>query len=494
MDVAMSADGRFLATADIEGQVNLWNRSGQQVGQFQQSERILSLAFSPDGTQILTGGGDGAKVWLIDQTGQVLKEEVLERPGFTRYRTLQVGFSADGQYMLTAGDRTIQIWDSQTYDLVDELSQHQSAINALAVFPGQSVIASAGDDSVVKLWDLAHLNRTILQPSQRELLGAAVRFLDQQQVIATFDNDIRVLPRAGSSSASTNLPETQPTQTVVDIDISPDGQLLATVSYDDLRGAYVQLRDRATGRVRHSWQPHQGRMAKARFSPDGRVVATAGFNGVKVHDLSGELQQRWSTPNRVATSLEFSPNGRYIIAVFDDGQLERWDRQTGERVNQVEAHDGWIIALSVSSNGLIATAGEDGRTKLWSPAGEPRHEIDSHIGIVRDVQFSPDGTILATAGDDEHLRIWWLQSRSNGIEDYLLAEFSLRRSVKGIDFSPDGRKIASITDMGEVLQWLVPLSPDRGDPVAAACDRLGLYFQTHPEEREKLTICANTPQ
>jgi WD40 repeat protein len=110
------------------------------------------------------------------------------------------------------------------------------------------------------------------------------------------------------------------------------------------------------------------------------------------------------------------------------------------------------------------------------------------------VQFSPDGTILATAGDDEHLRIWWLQSRSNGIEDYLLAEFSLRRSVKGIDFSPDGRKIASITDMGEVLQWLVPLSPDRGDPVAAACDRLGLYFQTHPEEREKLTICANTPQ
>ncbi|MGP1387672.1 MAG: AAA-like domain-containing protein [Thainema sp.] len=499
IDIAISPTGDMIATGDIDGKVILWNRNGDQLAKFEQLERVLSLAFSPDGKQLLIGGGDGARVWSISGSAKI---NDVNHPERGRYRALQVAFSNDGNFLITAGDRTIQIWDRTTYTLVNELDQHQGAVNALALFSNNDHFVSAGDDGMVRLWDLAALNnsRIQVQASSSEVLpDAAIRLDPQNRIIATAAKGHLAFGNQRNLTAfDSDVVEQGENSTIIDIDISPNQQRIATISLDEIRGTFVQIRDRSDGKILRSWQPNQGRIAEARFSPDNQHIATAGFNGIEVYDTSsGRLVSRFSTPDRMATSLVFSPNNEQIIVVFDDGQLEWWRWQDQTRLRELKAHDGWAVTTDMSPDGqLLATSGEDGQIKIWSQSGVKLATVseNSHVGIVRAVQFSPNGNMLATAGDDGYIKIWWIQNGDDRLDVRLMQEFSLRQGVKGIDFSADGRQLASITDAGEVTLWQIPDAPDLDRAVATACSRLRFYLQTHPAEQDKLTICADTPR
>jgi WD40 repeat protein len=111
------------------------------------------------------------------------------------------------------------------------------------------------------------------------------------------------------------------------------------------------------------------------------------------------------------SSVCFSPGDDLILATGDmDGNVQMWDSRRGTCIAKMTGHKGYVNDMQFSPDGkMLATAGEDGTTRVWDvDAKKELHVIKTrHYGVVRGVCFSPDGDLLATAGhNDDTVRLW----------------------------------------------------------------------------------------
>lgn len=111
-----------------------------------------------------------------------------------------------------------------------------------------------------------------------------------------------------------------------------------------------------------------------------------------------------------------------------------------------------VEAVAFSPDGaLLATAGDDGSVQIWptaDPAADPAR-LRGHAGAARAVAFSPDGSTLATAGDDGAVRLWPV-GRPDAAPATLAGHGA---SVRALAFSPDGRLVAAGAADGGLLVW-----------------------------------------
>ena len=148
--VAFSPDGRFLATGDQTGQVNVWDVQRQQVvTQFKgDTTTVYTVKFSPDG-KILAGAGYAGDI-------ELWKVENWERLG-----TLSVGatvstidFSPDSTTLASTGYETVNLWTVDTGETLTSLTGHPGWVNAVAFSPDGQTLISGGDDGMLRLWDV----------------------------------------------------------------------------------------------------------------------------------------------------------------------------------------------------------------------------------------------------------------------------------------------------------------------------------------------------
>ena len=146
------------------------------------------------------------------------------------------------------------------------------------------------------------------------------------------------------------------------------------------------------------------------FSPDGRLLATAGSDGTaRLWDpATGEHLRTLTGHTDRVMGVAFSPDGRLLATGGDDGTARLWDPATGEHLRTLTGHTDAVRGVAFSPDGrLLATGGDDGTARLWDPAtGEHRRTLTGHARQVLGVAFSPDGRLLATAGGDGTARLW----------------------------------------------------------------------------------------
>ena len=181
---------------------------------------------------------------------------------------------------------------------------------------------------------------------------------------------------------------------------------------------------------------------------------------------------RFHGPKDFASSIAFSPDGKYIISGSGhDASLWLWnvhDNSIGRSIR----HPGWVEAVAFSPDGKIIASGcNDTMIRLWDLKGKPIGQpFQGHTDRVSSVAFSPDGKIIASGSADATIRLWNLQGQP--IED----PFHVETFVRSVAFSPDGKLIASNGSNNTLRLWDL-----KGNPI-------GQPFQGHTDGVDSLAF------
>jgi WD40 repeat protein len=412
--LVVAPDGSWLASADDEGQVWIWDPA---TGASRRTltgpgSGVTGLVVAPDGSW-LASADDECQVWIWDPaTGASRRTLTGPRGGVAG-----LVVAPDGSWLATAsgdyhGDGQVQLWGPATGALRHTLTGHPGAVQVLAVAPDGSWLASADDEGQIRIWDPA------TGASRRTLTG----------------------PRGG----------------VAGLVVAPDGSWLATASGDYHGDGQVQLWDPATGALRHTLTGHPGAVQVLAVAPDGSWLASADDEGqIRIWDPATGTSRHALTGHPGAVQvLAVAPDGSWLASADDEGQIRIWDPATGTSRHTLTGHPGAVQVLAVAPDGSwLASADDEGQIRIWDLriGIAPRTWVD-HAGEIVAWAVSPDGSWLAIARGDYHgdgqVQLW---DPATGVLRHTLTGHS--RGVRVLAAAPTGSWLAAASRDGEVRIW-----------------------------------------
>jgi WD40 repeat protein len=415
--VAVTPDGTHIVSGGLDGTVRVWNlATGIPIGNPLTAHQggVRSVAVTPDGTHIVSGGRDGkVRVWDL-ATGTPLGKPLTAHQG----GVWSVAVTPDGTRIISGGeDGTVRVWDLATATpLGNPLTAHQGTVVTVAVTPDGTHIISGGRDGTVRVWDLA-TGAPVGNPltGHRGGVWSVAVTPDGTHIISGGeDGTVRVWDLA------TEAPAGNPRTGVLvghegavrSVAVTPDGTRIVSGGYVD---GTVRVWDLATGApAGNPLTGHQGVVRSVAVTPDGTRIVSGGYvdGTVRVWDLAtgAPVGNPLTGHEGGVWSVAITPDGTHIISGGHDGTVRVRDLATGTPLgNPLTGNWGGVWSVAVTPDGThIISGGDDGTIRVWdlttgTPAGSP---LTGHRGVVRSVAVTPDGTRIVSGGDDGTVRVW----------------------------------------------------------------------------------------
>ena len=224
------------------------------------------------------------------------------------------------------------------------------------------------------------------------------------------------------------------------VDWSPQGDVLAFAG--GKKADTVELRSATTGAPIRSWKVDEGSVTDIEFSPDGSLLATAG-DRVRLWDPATGQIALTLRPNSNVSGLSFSSDGMFLAGVSASSGASVWGLTTGRRVGAIAKGQLFTEATALSPDGSqLAVARDIGADVYEVASGERLRTLGGHPFNVIDVDWSQDGSRLATTSLAGTVRIW----AASGEEPL----DTLVTPDAPSDWSPDGSRLVTGSEVFEI--------------------------------------------
>lgn len=440
--LAFSPNGKVLASGSRDGDVRIWDSStGNLMAQLsdKQFRGINSLEFSPDGKRVACGA---VALTIVDVSSDmslctIAGNNAVHALAFNPVGSLLASGCASG---------TAVINNYATRTAVQSIGDRSSFASASACSPDGRTIASGSSKAPIRVWD-TYTGKVISTMEDPATITRALVFAPGAHMLAggCQDNAVRIWDVATGKLCATFTGHKNPISSIA---FSPDGRRMITGSNDKT----AKVWDVARTQELYSIGPLAGGVRSVAYSPDGKIVATATGNSVRLWDAAS------GTPIRkLVDTLEWDHDlGDFAMAFSPDSQTlfasTSWNVNTGEMTTGMP-HGPFTSAFGFSPDRSIGIlGGMDGCTVFYNlETGKKIGENRSHTARCSEIQFSPDGSIMESVGNDNSVAYTRVADKKPLCTAYMFPDGGWAVAA------PDGRFDTNAPEeCSSMLHWVMP--------------------------------------
>ncbi|MFC2138372.1 caspase family protein [Bacteroidota bacterium] len=449
------------------------NSSIETVLQTGHYAEVTSVAFSFDGKYILTGSKDKSiKLWHAENGREIRVYQ--GHKGSVKC----VEFSKDGEKILSVSDDgTAIVWHTKTSKILFHLKIENDNVISACFHPNGNEIIIGSKNSYISSWNIESGEKISTYSAVRKDVKMQKNFDYPQAHTISISNDGKYLV-AGSGDYTAIAWDYERnveinkykrhkyscTSCNIQAIISPDNQYIITAYSDS-----VKLFDLNTGVLKKELFYKKGHFDDIASSSDGQLFAAIQYGKILVWNIkNGKVIQVLNSEKRNSTSINFSPDGKKIVAGNKNRMADIWNIEKGEveitlkgYLNDIDerilnhSFMYWAALVNetkMSPDGKFVAIGRTGNNVklLEFPSGKIYKNLKGHNSMAICHDFSDDGKYLASGSLNGNIKVWEVETgkeiRNIQYRDSSIVIFS-------VDISPNGKYIASAGWAGYIAIW-----------------------------------------